>query len=65
MDLILWFNLVPPNIVDEKLSGDVEVNEDSAAQLKCMATGYPAPEINFRRQEGKTLRRKGSRGKGI
>ncbi|XP_069168921.1 lachesin-like isoform X2 [Procambarus clarkii] len=48
--------VVPPNILDEETSTDVEVNEDSPAQLRCGAEGYPAPEIRFKREDGVGIR---------
>nr|XP_053636103.1 lachesin-like [Cherax quadricarinatus] len=48
--------VVPPNILDEETSTDVEVNEDSPALLRCGAEGYPAPEIRFKREDGLSIR---------
>ncbi|XP_069998640.1 protein amalgam isoform X1 [Penaeus vannamei] len=47
--------VVPPNILDEETSADVEVNEDSSVQLRCAADGYPAPEIIFKREDSKHI----------
>ena len=47
---ILYQSTVPPNIVDKETSEDIEVNEGQSASIKCVATGYPAPDIIFRRQ---------------
>ena len=41
---------VPPEILDEETSTDVEVKEDAPAQLRCGAKGYPAPEITFMKE---------------
>ncbi|XP_071537618.1 protein amalgam-like isoform X3 [Panulirus ornatus] len=48
--------VVPPNILDEQTSTDVEVNEDDPAHLRCGALGYPAPEIRFKREDGVGIR---------
>ncbi|XP_063874177.1 protein amalgam-like isoform X2 [Scylla paramamosain] len=42
--------VVPPEILDEETSTDVEVKEDAPAQLRCGAKGYPAPEITFMKE---------------
>ncbi|XP_042221743.1 lachesin-like [Homarus americanus] len=48
--------VVPPNILDEETSTDVEVQEDDQAVLRCGAEGYPAPEIRFKREDGVGIR---------
>lgn len=48
--------VVPPEILDEETSTDVEVKEDAPAQLRCGAKGYPAPEITFMREGGGQVR---------
>ncbi|KAA0199718.1 hypothetical protein HAZT_HAZT010372, partial [Hyalella azteca] len=54
--------IVPPNIVDGETSGDVEVGEDSPSSLHCHATGYPAPTVRFKREDGILIRRGGANG---
>ncbi|XP_050737874.1 hemicentin-1-like [Eriocheir sinensis] len=48
--------VVPPEILDEETSTDVEVKEDAPAQLRCGAKGYPAPEIKFTKERGGQVR---------
>ncbi|XP_066975388.1 lachesin-like [Macrobrachium rosenbergii] len=48
--------VVPPNIIDDESSTDVEVSEDAPAQLRCAANGFPAPDIHFKREDGHPIR---------
>ncbi|XP_068200781.1 protein amalgam-like [Palaemon carinicauda] len=48
--------VVPPNIIDDESSTDVEVSEDAPAQLRCAANGFPAPDIHFKREDGLAIR---------
>ncbi|XP_047736946.1 hemicentin-2-like [Hyalella azteca] len=57
--------IVPPNIVDGETSGDVEVGEDSPSSLHCHATGYPAPTVRFKREDGILIRRGGANGASV
>ena len=43
---------VPPDIVDERSTSDVTVNEGDNVTLTCTATGKPAPRIVWRREDG-------------
>ncbi|KAF2344044.1 Immunoglobulin-like domain [Trinorchestia longiramus] len=54
--------VVPPNIVDEKTSGDTEVGEDAPSALFCVASGYPSPTVEFRRENGLPIRMGGTNG---
>ncbi|RWS28855.1 lachesin-like protein, partial [Leptotrombidium deliense] len=47
--------LVPPSIVEHETSSDVIVDERNKLSLRCKASGYPAPNITWRREDGKEL----------
>ncbi|RWS15612.1 lachesin-like protein [Dinothrombium tinctorium] len=47
--------LVPPSIVEEETSSDVVVDERNKLSLRCKASGYPTPNITWRREDGKEL----------
>ena len=46
---------VPPDIVDERSTSDVTVNEGDNVTLTCTATGKPAPRIVWRREDGQKM----------
>ena len=46
---------VPPDIIDEKSTSDVTVNEGDNVTLTCTATGKPAPRIVWRREDGQKI----------
>ncbi|XP_061942711.1 neurotrimin-like isoform X1 [Apis cerana] len=47
--------VVPPNILDYPTSTDMVVPENSKVTLHCEATGSPAPNIIWRREDGKSI----------
>ena len=47
--------LVPPTIVDGRSSNDLVVREKDRVNLTCEATGYPRPQILWRREDGKHI----------
>lgn len=46
---------VPPDIVDDRSTSDVTVNEGDNVTLTCTATGKPAPRIVWRREDGQKI----------
>ena len=46
---------VPPDIVDERSTSDVTVNEGDNVTLTCTATGKPTPRIVWRREDGQKI----------
>jgi len=44
--------LVPPNIVDRSNSDGVMAREGSNVSLSCQATGFPQPNITWKREDG-------------
>ncbi|KAK1120758.1 hypothetical protein K0M31_010964, partial [Melipona bicolor] len=46
---------VPPNILDYPTSTDMVVPEGSKVSLHCEATGSPAPNITWRREDGQDI----------
>lgn len=47
--------LVPPDIVDYETSTDMVVAEGRNVTLRCSATGSPAPNITWRREDGQLI----------
>ncbi|XP_018321821.1 lachesin-like [Agrilus planipennis] len=47
--------VVPPDILDHPTSSDMVVREGSSVILKCAATGYPKPNIVWKREEAKSI----------
>ncbi|XP_050485763.1 lachesin [Bombus vancouverensis nearcticus] len=47
--------VVPPNILDYSTSTDMVVPEGSKVTLHCEATGSPAPNITWRREDGQLI----------
>ncbi|XP_046656226.1 lachesin-like isoform X2 [Daphnia pulicaria] len=46
---------VPPDIIDDRSTSDVTVNEGDNVTLTCTATGKPAPRIVWRREDGQKI----------
>ncbi|KAL2734019.1 neurotrimin-like isoform X1 [Vespula squamosa] len=46
---------VPPDILDDETSTDMVVREGSDVTLRCSATGSPAPNITWRREDGQQI----------
>lgn len=46
---------VPPDILDDSTSTDMEVQEGSNVTLRCAATGTPKPKVTWRREIGGTI----------
>ena len=49
------FLSVPPSIVDGRSSKDLVVREKERVNLTCEASGYPEPQILWRREDGKPI----------
>ena len=49
------FVSVPPSIVDGRSSNDLVVREKERVNLTCEASGYPEPQILWRREDGKPI----------
>ncbi|XP_006558411.1 lachesin-like isoform X1 [Apis mellifera] len=47
--------VVPPDILDDSTSTDMEVREGSDVTLRCAATGTPKPKVMWRREVGGTI----------
>lgn len=47
--------VIPPLIVDGQSSGDQSVPEGGSAKLVCRATGFPRPEVTWRRGDGEMI----------
>ena len=46
---------MPPSIVDGRSSNDLVVREKERVNLTCEASGYPQPQILWRREDGKPI----------
>lgn len=46
---------VPPNIDDSQSSSDAIVREGANVSLTCKATGSPAPNIRWKRDDGSKI----------
>ena len=46
---------MPPSIVDGRSSNDLVVREKERVNLTCEASGYPEPQILWRREDGKPI----------
>ncbi|XP_026830850.1 neurotrimin isoform X2 [Ooceraea biroi] len=49
--------VVPPDILDYDTSADMVVMEGRNVSLRCAATGSPAPNITWRREDGQPIHR--------
>ncbi|XP_015924453.2 lachesin [Parasteatoda tepidariorum] len=47
--------MVPPSIVEDETSTDTVVEERAKVSLRCGASGYPAPQISWRRENSKDI----------
>ncbi|XP_054706546.1 hemicentin-1-like [Uloborus diversus] len=47
--------MVPPSIVEEDTSTDTVVEERAKVSLRCGASGYPSPQISWRRENQKDI----------
>ncbi|XP_076356531.1 lachesin-like isoform X1 [Tachypleus tridentatus] len=47
--------LLPPTILENGTSSDIVVGERSSISLRCKASGYPAPVVFWRREDGRTI----------
>uniref|UniRef100_A0ABD2WIV2 Ig-like domain-containing protein n=1 Tax=Trichogramma kaykai TaxID=54128 RepID=A0ABD2WIV2_9HYME len=47
--------VVPPDIIDYQTSTDMVVREGTNVTLRCAATGSPAPNIQWRREDGRPI----------
>ncbi len=46
---------VPPDILDNPTSADMVVREGSNVSLRCATSGYPAPNITWKRENGELI----------
>ncbi|XP_053641723.2 lachesin [Cherax quadricarinatus] len=46
---------VPPDIINELTSSDATINEGDTVNLRCVAEGYPTPEIKWKREDGRGI----------
>ncbi|KAG8192552.1 hypothetical protein JTE90_015187 [Oedothorax gibbosus] len=47
--------MVPPSIVEDYTSTDTVVEERSKVSLRCGASGYPSPQVSWRRENSKDI----------
>ncbi|CAM1330525.1 Uncharacterised protein g10310 [Pycnogonum litorale] len=47
--------LVPPDIIDEETSSDIEIQEGQSIKLTCKASGYPTPKVSWLREDGNPI----------
>jgi Immunoglobulin I-set domain. len=52
---------VPPKIIDEETSGDIEVPEGGNITLQCRAKGNPTPRISWKRDDSRPIKLKRGR----
>lgn len=50
-----FLSTVPPDILDYDTSTDMVVMEGRNVTLRCAATGSPAPNITWRREDGQQI----------
>ncbi len=55
--VVVFFCLVPPDIIDSESSTDTVVREGSNVSLTCAASGHPQPHILWRREDGDSIAR--------
>ncbi|XP_076034988.1 lachesin-like isoform X2 [Oratosquilla oratoria] len=48
---------VPPDIIDDESSGEVEIQEGHDVTLRCKARGQPKPKISWKREDGGSIYR--------
>ena len=65
MILIYFILSVPPNIVDKGTTDSVVAREGSNVTLTCQATGFPEPNITWRKEDGSEFIYNGHSGKFI
>nr|XP_045586955.1 lachesin-like [Procambarus clarkii] len=46
---------VPPDIINDLTSSDTTINEGDTVHLRCVAEGYPSPEIKWKREDGRDI----------
>ncbi|XP_050720024.1 basement membrane-specific heparan sulfate proteoglycan core protein-like [Eriocheir sinensis] len=46
---------VPPDIINDETSSDTTVNEGDSVTLRCVAEGYPKPEIKWKREDNRRI----------
>ncbi|KAI4503636.1 hypothetical protein M0802_001039 [Mischocyttarus mexicanus] len=49
------YRTIPPDILDDETSTDMVVREGNDVTLRCSATGSPAPNITWRREDGQQI----------
>ncbi|KAI5725231.1 hypothetical protein M8J77_012835 [Diaphorina citri] len=52
---------MPPKIIDEETSGDIEVPEGGNITLQCRAKGNPTPRISWKRDDSRPIKLKRGR----
>lgn len=46
---------VPPDIIYEQTSSDTTINEGDSVSLRCVAEGFPRPEVKWKREDGRGI----------
>lgn len=56
--LFFGYNLiaVPPDIIEDETSSNIITKENQSIELRCKATGFPAPRIAWLREDGGLIR---------
>ena len=58
-------NTVPARFVEHLTSSDLVTPEDSSVSLRCVANGFPMPEIKWRREDGQVINIRSGAERGI
>ncbi|KAI5721927.1 hypothetical protein M8J76_001040 [Diaphorina citri] len=58
---VVNYPLLPPKIIDEETSGDIEVPEGGNITLQCRAKGNPTPRISWKRDDSRPIKLKRGR----
>ncbi|CAM1299327.1 Uncharacterised protein g2405 [Pycnogonum litorale] len=57
--------VVPPDITDDSGSSDIVVREFESLSVHCKASGYPTPEIEWQREDGRKIRLRAQNGRKV